>query len=789
MSQTRNVGPGRLTNLPLELSAFIGREVDQARVQELIAAHRLVTLTGIGGVGKTRLALRVARDVSPLFIGGAWLIELAPVRDPGLVCTTIAATLGVREQPGRPLLETLIAAIRQRQPLLVLDNAEHLLVACAELVRTLLEQCQPLKILATSRAPLGVPGEQVWIVPPLQVSAGPGTETPLVMQSEPEAVQLFFERARSVQGRFTATPGNSAAVRLIVSRLEGLPLAIELAAARVRVLAPEQIAARLDDRLSLLAATSSAIPARHRSLRASLEWSHDLLSEPEKRLFETLAVFAGGASLEAIEAVATVSGEECTSVLELLTGLVNSSQIHVDFATEAQGRYTMLETVREFGLERLAAGGREQEIRQRHAAYFIALAESAQPQLLGPRALELIGRLELEHANLRGAWRWAVDTGNADLQLRIAASTWEFRWLRGYVTEALDTVQTALAGGDHAVCVPHAEALFGAGMLLAMQGQRAAALESFLMGADEFRALSHDRGVVRALASAGILHVLLDKDYTAAETLLHQARLIAQEANDMLMTGYCQFGLGQAALARNECAQAVALLEDSLSLFRHEQSPLLSAHALDQLVFALDSMGQRARARAVAREGLALTIDLHDTWGMLFTLTGLAATSVDEPERAARLLGISECLRLSTGFTIPRTIADARERAETMLHSSLGRLEFDRLFEVGRCLPLQDGLTYALGSDATASESRQGQAPEGVFDVQASALSAREREVLMLLARGYSNQQIADELIIGVRTVETHVARVIRKLDVKNRAQAMLWAREHGLVVEHQSAM
>ena len=418
------------TNLPLELSSFVGREKEVAEVKRLLGDNRLVTLTGPGGCGKTRLALAVAFEVVEDFGEGAWWVGLAPLSDPTLVPQAVAQALEVHEQPGFSLTETLADALRNKRLLLILDNCEHLIEACARFAHTLLTSCRHLRILATSRETLGVAGEADWRVPSLTL---PEVERPPSVDDAVhyEATRLFVERARSRLSTFSLTPENAQAVAEVCRKLDGMPLAIELAAARVAMLSVEQISERLEDPLRLLSAGDRTAEPRQRTLRATLEWSHELLSEPERLVFRRLSIFAGGWTLEAAEAVCAGEGLEEEDVLELLSRLGDKSLVVAEVGSEDAVRYRMLEPVRQYAWKLLEDSGEAEQVRERHATYYLELAEEAEPELKGARQGEWLGRLEREHGKLRTALGWSIEGGDADLGLRLAGALERLWWTRG----------------------------------------------------------------------------------------------------------------------------------------------------------------------------------------------------------------------------------------------------------------------------------------------------------------------------------------------------------------------
>jgi predicted ATPase/class 3 adenylate cyclase len=419
---------GYPNNLPWQPTPLLGRERELGEVADLL--HRedvhLLTLTGPGGVGKTRLALQVAADILEWFPDGAFFVELAPLTDPALLTSTVASVLGVREEGGRPVVEVLTAFLRDRQLLLALDNFEHLLPA-APVVSDLLRTCPGVKILATSRAPLHLRGEREYPVPALALP-DPSRPEPVTQLIQYQAIRLFVERAQAAKPAFALTDENAAAVAEICRRLDGLPLALELAAARVKLLPPQALLERLDERLKLLTGGARDAPARQRTLRDAIAWSHDLLSPHDQTLFRRLAVFAGGCTLEAVEAVGNADGELDT--LEGMASLIDESLLRQIDGPGDEPRFAMLETIREYGLERLEVSGESGTVQERHATYFASVAEALRPHLYGPDQGRTIRQLEAEQGNLRAALAWAVEHADAAIGLRLTANLRKFWLLR-----------------------------------------------------------------------------------------------------------------------------------------------------------------------------------------------------------------------------------------------------------------------------------------------------------------------------------------------------------------------
>ncbi|MEJ7816454.1 MAG: AAA family ATPase, partial [Rubrobacter sp.] len=420
-------------NLPLELSSFVGREKELAEVKRLLEDTRLLTLTGAGGCGKTRLALAIASELLEGFEDGVWMVELVPLADPSLVPQAVASTLGVREEPGRSPTETLSDYLGSKKLLLVLDNCEHLIEACAALAETLLRSCSELRVLATSREALGITGEVAWPVPSLSL---PDLRRLPAVESLPqyESALLFVERAEAVKPDFALTEQNAPAVAQVCYRLDGIPLAIELAAARVKVLPVEQISERLDDCFRLLAAGSRTAMPRHRTLHATMDWSHELLPEAERTLFRRLSVFSGGFSLDAAEWVCAGEELERDEGLELLSHLVDKSLV-VAREEGGEARYRLLETVRQYGWERLSESDEAVEFRERHAGYYLALAEEAEPELKREGQVAWLERLERERDNLRAAMRWLLGRGELEEVARLGWALWLFWGIRAHFAE------------------------------------------------------------------------------------------------------------------------------------------------------------------------------------------------------------------------------------------------------------------------------------------------------------------------------------------------------------------
>jgi non-specific serine/threonine protein kinase len=554
-------------NLPVELTSFVGRESEVAAVQALMRDTRLLTLTGAGGVGKTRLAMRVAQELTGVYRDGEWLVELAALADPVLLPRLVAQSLGVPERPGQPAASALSDYLRSRQLLLVLDNCEHLVAACAELAENLLRACPELRILTTSREPLGVAGETLWRVPSLAV---PDTRS---VQGTDEAagygaVQLFLDRARSGLPEFTLTDSNLKAVMEICQRLDGVPLALELAAARVRILSPDQIASRLTNRFRLLTDGSRSALPRQQTLRGAMDWSYALLSGADQLLLDRLAVFAGGFTLEGAEAVCSGDGLPIDDVLDTLGRLVDRSLVQRE-EHPGQARYRLLETVRQYAWERLTARGNHEleSVQKRHAAYFLRQAEEAEATVIGPQQAQSLGRIGREHDNMRATLRWALDHEPADGQiaLRIARALTLFWEIHSHRTEGLGWLTAALGRHPEAPDAVRAGALKSAGTLaysLSQFDQSSALLEESL---SLYRRLGDRAEVAVLLTRIGrVAH--FQGRYAQSTDLLHEAIAEARLLRDDAVLPRAYWFLGETYAAAGSWSSAATTLENALAI-------------------------------------------------------------------------------------------------------------------------------------------------------------------------------------------------------------------------------
>jgi predicted ATPase/class 3 adenylate cyclase/Tfp pilus assembly protein PilF len=624
-------------NLPAASSSFVGREHECAAVSALLAEARLVTLVGSGGVGKTRLAMAVAEALVDQYPDGVWLVELAPLAEERLVPGVVAQVVGVREEVGRPLTTTLTDYLRSQHLLLVLDNCEHVVTACAALAGALLRTCPHLHLLATSREALEVAGEQRYRVPSLPIPDLARLPPPEQL-ADTAAVALFVARARERRPDFALGEQNARAVAQVCARLDGIPLAIELAAARVGSLSVDGIAARLDDRFRLLTSGARDALPRLRTLRAALDWSYDLLSGPEQALLDRLSVFARGCTLAAAEAVCPGEGVEDWEILDLLDSLVNKSLVQ---AEEAGGevRYTLLETVRQYGQDRLAAASEAERLRDRHLAYFLALAEDAAPHLFGAEQATYYDQLETEHDNVRVALRWARERGAVEEGLRLAGALGFFWQVCGYQGEGRGWLEGALAEGLGGGAV-HAGALYWAGHLACWQGDFGRGADLIEESLALYRTLGDTSGIARTLGGLADA-VELQGDYARA-TLLQEESLALRRAllGDRLGIAISLDHLGKVAHRRGEYERAAALCEESMALFREVGDHHGIAHSLSWLACVVERQGAYDRAVAMLEEALALCqavgIRMTITWSLVNL--GWVLLALGEEERAMAYL-------------------------------------------------------------------------------------------------------------------------------------------------------
>ncbi len=773
-------------NLPVELTSFVGRRRELDEVKRLLGEARLVTLTGMGGTGKTRLAVRTAAQLRRAFGDGVWFVDLTQLHDPGLLSQQVQhpdvlahlvrTTLGLQEQGGGAPLEVLAEQLADRQMLLVLDNCEHLIPASAILAHTLLNGCPGLRILATSREPLGITGETQFAVPPLS-APDPGQRPVLAEPSRCEAVALFVARAQTAVLGFDLTEDNHVAVADLCHRLDGLPLAIELAAARVRVLAPEQILDRMADRFALLSRGRRAAPDRQQTLRACVEWSYDLCGKPERLLWARLSVFVGGFELDAVEGVCADECLPADGLLDVLAGLVDKSILHRDDNSEAgeQARYRMLETLRDFGEERLIEAEEQAVLRRRHRDWYRRLATQAGAEWISDRQGYWYARVVREHANLRAAIEFCLSEPHqveAALHIMVGLPRL-YWWSRAMWSEGLAWLDGALVQAT------------------APSGLRARAL----------------------LLSAGM--ACWQRDTETVTQRLSEGEELALRLHDAPAYAFAAVVRGQVAMLNNDITGLIQDTEEGLTRLppRVDAEPELAVRLYLLLMLGTGAglAGDHERARRCYQETLDITEPLGESvcrsnacWGFGLIAwhqsdvrtaghhlqealrTALAAGLPDRHlvalstevlawiagrqqrhQRAATLLGAAHTQLTDLGKHLIPILVRGHDACEEQTRQAIGDAAFTEAFRLGQALILDDALAYALDERPQPAAPPPSDTP--------APLTRRERQVADLLAQGLSNKEIAGKLVISPRTAESHVEHILTKLDVTNRAQVAAW--------------
>jgi len=746
--------------LPVPLTVFVGRERERAEVARLLAASRLVTLTGAGGVGKTRLAVEVAAAVASGLADGASFIDLSAVMDPALLPGAVARGLGVEDRVGTGLVERLVRVLSGQQRLLLIDNCEQLRARCADLVTEVLSHCPGVVVLATSREPLQVPGEVTWRVPSL---AFPWPRSPLTAADLEgfEAAALFLARARAARPGLVVGADDIAAVTSICFHLDGIPLALELAAARAGALSLPEIAARLTGCMELLA-RAGAGPQRQQTLRASVEWSHQALSEPERAVFRRLAVFVGGWPLEAAEAVCALPPLGRGDVAGLLASLVDKSLVQADHAP-AGSRYRLLEVIRAFAAERLAEAGELEQVREQHAGYYTGFAEQATAEVWGPGVTIWVPRMDTEAGNLRAARRWcARDPARAGTGLRLAAGVWSYWLILGRLVEVAAWLEEALArqGGPGHV---RAVALNGLGLVACFRGEPERGRDLLSASIECFQRSPGGRDEGRVWANLGYARALCGDTAGAAGATDHALDLARRDA-DAWVEAAARWRLGFALALAGDVVRARPLAAAAASLFATTGDSRLRAYTLATVGECLAREGKPAEAITVLREALGVFEKLPERVGLLRTaiwLSGACAAAGDWP-RAAVLLGVVDMLSERTGGQ-----PHAFMQADLDAVAARGPAELGPAWQPAR----QAGQVLGRGDQIAATlwpaENREASPPAN----GGLPLTPRECEVAELIARGLTNRQIGTRLFIAERTVDTHVGRILAKLGCASRAQ------------------
>jgi non-specific serine/threonine protein kinase len=750
--------------LPAQVTSFVGRSTELESLADLVRSSRLVTITGPAGMGKTRLAIEVAVRLDGDAGETAHFVSLAALTDEVFLVQEVASRLGAPERPGEPLAVTLAGHVGDRSLLLVLDNCEHLIAACAHLVETLLRGCPNLRVLATSLQPLRVPGEVVWRIAPLSLP-GRRHDPNRRAAGGSEAVRLFEDRARLVRPGFEVEPANADAVAHVCRRLEGIPLAIELAAALMEAMSVQDVLSRLDARFRLLSAEGRSAGGRHRTLHAALDWGHQLLDEQERRVFRRLAVFGGGFELAACESICAGDGVEAEEVGSLVFRLVERSLLQADLQ-RSPARYRLLEPIRQFATELLAASGERPAVSERHAAYFLELAEEAEREERGEDQSGWLARLEAELDNLRIALAW-YRARNAVAGLRMASALSWFWVTRGHYIEGRAWLEAALSAAP-ADSTERAWAFVAVARIGAWQADYAAARRF----CEEAMELFDRRGEVVdrdwTLTLLGSIHAYLG-DEDASRRRFEEA---LASSDDELVRMEALVGLGDMLLQTGDTAGARFWLEQVAVQGRGPEGPRGRAALFLGIIAVLD--GETATARRQLAWSLEVWCRLRNQYGTAATLDAMAALSVadSDPVRALRLCGAASALRASIRSELPPRWRELLSSAVVVPATAAAGEQAEAAWAEGERMSFDEAIRYArMGLPLVKVSPDLRQEPQVAPPKAPAGLTSRELEIAELVAQGMTNRRIAERLVIAERTVEGHVERIRGKLGVHSRKQ------------------
>jgi predicted ATPase/DNA-binding CsgD family transcriptional regulator len=766
----RSTASTQTRGLPRELTSFVGRRRDLRELKEALSSTSLLTLIGPAGVGKTRLALHAGADLRRAVPDGVCVVQLADLRDPALLAETVASALGLRDASTRWLVSTLGDFLGTKRLFLILDNCEHLIDACAVLADGLLRACPDLKILCTSREPLSIDGETVIQVPPLPLPEE-GRAPPADALLQYDAAALFVERARSAWPQFELTDSNAAEVGALCRRLDGLPLALELAAVRLRAFTVGQILEQMDERFRLLSGGSRTRSARHQSLRAAIDWSFGLLSEGEQVAWRRLSIFAGSFDLEGADAVCGHDGVTGSTVGDLVSGLVEKSIVRRELHGSTP-RYRMLETLRDYGRERLREAGEESSIAKTYRHWYVDFAARVFEQSWGPSQVRWWDRAHLELANLREIFRsYLAESNQADEGLQTAANL-AYYWLsRGSISEGRRWLDALLAAARRPTR-GRAMALAVDGWLTQLQGDPAKGLDLFVEG-ERVAADVGDR-VSLCLASLALgTGLMYGGDLEGAERTLRRCIDLQRDLPDRRWAAAAVGALGGVSGIRGDHPPAFDLYQRSIELCRAGGDRFIQSWMVQGQALEAGAMEDWTRAGDIWAEGLRLSRAVDNKVGLGQAVEGLAwvAASSGRPERAARLLGGVHTLREAIPATLQPHLVPYHDRCVAQARSALGDREFDRCYRDGTRMRTEQLVSLALEEKEPEARRASGKRPSG-------KLTPREGEIAGLVAQGLSNREIASKLVVSQRTAETHVEHILTKLGFTSRSQIAAWVAE-----------
>ncbi|RHW28123.1 LuxR family transcriptional regulator [Nocardioides immobilis] len=767
----------------VDATPLVGRRRELETIKRLLEGHRLVTLTGVGGAGKTRLARRVTADLARVYKDAAWVVELADVQDPDLLGHSVARAIGVQVKSADFDPALLTEFFGDRRVLLTLDNCEHLVEACAALVERLLVACPGLRVLATSQRALGLAAESLFQVPALTLP-NPGADVPPEGLHQYESISLFVDRAAAIHPDFQVTEGNAASIVELCRALEGIPLALELAAARTRVLSPQAMVDRLEDRYQLLnRGFRGNVPDRQRSLEASVSWTYDLCSEAERRLWADLSVFRGGFGYDGAEAVAGEDLED-DSFLDVLDSLVERSVVRRE-DDGGRVRFRMLETLRLYGERELERAGRVDEVRRRHRDHFLARAVQFEAEWTGPRQVGWLSEMQDDHANIRAALQYSVEQSDADKALRILSCLEPFWITSGAVSEARRWLDLALAETPQGDVPSLAVALRVATWFALIQVDMDAAAAVV----DGMRVLVGQPGSepdreteAQAQLAEGLLAAWLGQTERGVELIersvegFEETGELSTRAFALVVSGMLAGFTGHVDRGRESQHRCVALTEPKGEVY-------MRSFALAILGVLALAEGDTTAATQKLHEALRLKRELGDLLGTALILEFLAWTAVadDQGERAATLLGAAGSVWNLLGVsldTLPH-FSERRRDSELAARSMQPAEAYEKSAAVGANMGTADAITFALDEHPPRAKTGSGQRSTDSSASKKSPLTPREREVALLVQEGLSNQQIAERLVLSTRTAEAHVENILRKLGFSSRASVAAWVAEH----------